>query len=167
MRFFAGYDISSVELDSSDLISQAYEKGVPMGSDINYDNDREPHFLVWAVKGKHGAPLQRIQIIKGWIEKASGTPHEKVYDVACSDGLDVDPITNRCPDNGARVNINNCSISSNVGATELKSINVATDNYTGKITYIPNRQFDQIERLRQKIFWLWQIKNFRCYFDCR
>ena len=44
LRFFAGYDIASVDLDSSDLMSQAYEKGVPMGSDINFDDDREPHF---------------------------------------------------------------------------------------------------------------------------
>ena len=45
-----------------------------------------------------------------------------VYDVACSDGLSVDPETNRCPDNGARVNINDCSISNDVGASELKTI---------------------------------------------
>ncbi len=121
LRFFAGYDISSVELDSSDLISQAYEKGVPMGSDINYDNDREPHFLVWAVKGKHGAPLQRIQIIKGWIDTNSGRPVEMVYDVVCSDGLVVDPITHRCPDNNAKVDINTCKISDDVGAVELKA----------------------------------------------
>ena len=121
LRFFAGYDISLVDLDSSDLTSQAYEKGVPMGSDINYDNDREPHFLVWAVKGKHGAPLQRIQIIKGWIDTNSGRPLEMVYDVVCSDGLVVDPITHRCPDNNAKVDINTCKISDDVGAVELKT----------------------------------------------
>ena len=44
-----------------------------------------------------------------------------VYDVACSDGLSVDPVTNRCPDNGARVNINDCSISQDVGSAELKA----------------------------------------------
>ena len=52
----------------------------------------------------------------------SGRPKEKIYDVACSDGLEVDPITNRCPDNGARVNISDCSITNNVGATELKTV---------------------------------------------
>ena len=89
LRFFAGYDISLLDLDSSDLISQAYEKGVPMGSDINYDNGKEPHFMVWAVKGKNGAPLQRVQIIKGW--------------------------------NNAKVDINTCKISDDVGAVELKA----------------------------------------------
>ena len=45
-----------------------------------------------------------------------------VYDVACSDGLEVDPSTHRCPDNGARVDITDCSISPNLGAAELKAL---------------------------------------------
>ena len=91
------------------------------------DDNKTPDFLVWAQGDKNGAPLQRIQIVKGWIDMNSGTPYEKIYDVACSDGMIVDPITNRCPDNGARVNINDCSISQNVGATELKSIWIDPD----------------------------------------
>ena len=73
------------------------------------------------MKGKHGAPLQRIQIIKGWIDANSGRPKEMVYDVVCSDGLMVDPATHRCPDNNARVDINTCKISDGVGAVELKT----------------------------------------------
>tara|TARA_B100001109_G_scaffold189409_1_gene156087 strand:- start:486 stop:1007 length:522 start_codon:yes stop_codon:yes gene_type:complete len=92
-----------------------------MGSDINNNNDMNPHFLVWAVKGKHGAPLQRVQIVKGWIDTNSGRPKEMVFDVVCSDGLAVDPITHRCPDNNAKVDINTCKISDNVGAVELKA----------------------------------------------
>ena len=42
---------------------------------------------------------------------------EMVYDVVCSDGLSVDPVTNRCPDNGARVNISDCSITQGVGCS--------------------------------------------------
>ena len=93
-----------------------------MGSDLMNKETTTPDFLVWAQADKNGAPLQRIQIIKGWIDMQSGTPHEKVFDVACSNGMSIDPATNRCPDNGARVNINDCSISQDVGATELKSI---------------------------------------------
>ena len=120
VRFFAGYNLKTLDLDSDNLVSDAYKKGVTMGSDIMNDDDKTPDFLVWAQGDKNGAPLQRIQIIKGWIDMNSGTPYEKVYDVACSDGMSVDPLTNRCPDNGARVNINDCSISQDVGATELK-----------------------------------------------
>ena len=96
------------------------QKGVTMGADLFSQDNQTPQFLVWAQRDKLGAPLQRVQIIKGWVESASGTPKEKVYDVACSDGLAVDPITNRCPDNGAKVNITDCSISNDVGAGELK-----------------------------------------------
>ena len=86
-----------------------------------HDEKKSPDFLVWAQRDKNGAALQRVQIVKGWIDMGSGTPYEKVFDVACSDGMNVDPETNRCPDNGARVNINDCSISQDVGAAELKS----------------------------------------------
>ena len=121
VRFFAGFDMESIDLDSEDMVKNAYANGVTMGADLFGNNGQAPQFLVWAQRDKLGAPLQRVQIIKGWVENASGTPKEQVYDVACSDGLLVDPITNRCPDNGARVNINDCSISSDVGAVELKT----------------------------------------------
>ena len=121
VRFFAGFDMKSIDLDSEDMVQNAYAKGVTMGADLFGNNDQAPQFLVWAQRDKLGAPLQRVQIIKGWVENASGTPREQVYDVACSDGLSVDPLTNRCPDNGARVNINDCSISNDVGAGELKT----------------------------------------------
>ena len=120
VRFFAGYDLSSINLNSDSVISEAYEKGVTMGSDLLQDNDKIPEFIVWAQKDKNGAPLQRVQIIKGWIDVNSGRPKEKVFDVICSDGLEPDPITYRCPDNGAKVNINDCSITKNIGSTELK-----------------------------------------------
>ena len=122
VRFFGGYDLSSIDLNSDSLVSQAYQKGVTMGGDLLNDNNKTPEFIVWAQRDKNGAPLQRIQIIKGWMDSNSGRPSEYVYDVACSDGLSVDPLTNRCPDNGARVNISDCSISKNVGSTELKTI---------------------------------------------
>ena len=121
VRFFAGFDMESIDLNSEDMVKNAYAKGVTMGADLFSQANQTPQFLVWAQRDKLGAPLQRVQIIKGWVETASGTPKEKIYDVACSDGLTADPVTNRCPDNGARVNINDCSISNDVGAGELKT----------------------------------------------
>ena len=122
VRFFGGYNLSSIDLNSESLVSEAYSKGVTMGADLLNNDDQIPEFIVWALRDMNSAPLQRIQIIKGWIDMNSGRPKEKVFDVACSDGLEPDPITNRCPDNGARVNINDCSITSNVGSSELKTI---------------------------------------------
>ena len=66
------------------------------------------------------AKLQRVQVIKGWIE--DGQPQERVYDVACSDGLEVDSETHRCPDNGARVDLADCSVSADAGSTELMTL---------------------------------------------
>ena len=51
-----------------------------------------------------------------------GEHHEQVYDVACSDGGSVDPSTHRCPDNGATVDLSDCSITTGVGAGELKTV---------------------------------------------
>ena len=122
VRFFGGYNLSSIDLNSESLVSEAYSKGVTMGADLLNNDDQIPEFIVWALRDMNSAPLQRIQIIKGWIDMNSGRPKEEVFDVACSDGLEPDPITNRCPDNGARVNINDCSITSNVGSSELKTV---------------------------------------------
>ena len=122
LRFFAGYDLEASLLDSDDVIKQAYEKGVPMGQDLQVSDGLKPSFLIWALRDKNSAPLQRVQIIKGWVERISGKPHEEVIDVMCSDGLMPDPETNRCPDNGALVDITDCSISSDVGANELKTV---------------------------------------------
>ena len=122
VRFFGGFNLSSIDLDSESLVSDAYSIGVTMGSDLLSFEGQTPEFIVWAQKDKNGAPLQRVQIIKGWVDMASGRPKEKIFDVACSDGLQPNPNTNICPDNGAKVNINDCSISSNVGSSELKTI---------------------------------------------
>ena len=62
-----------------------------------------------------------FKLLKAGLKKQAALLVKRFMTLHVQDGLDVDPITNRCPDNGARVNINDCSISSNVGATELKS----------------------------------------------
>ena len=120
IRFFAGYDLAGVSLDSPDLVSMAYQGGTTMGGALQASDDRQPTFLTWAVADPNTAQLQRVQIIKGWLE--DGEHQEQVYDVACSDGLSVNPQTHRCPDNGARVNVNDCSITADVGSSELKAL---------------------------------------------
>jgi hypothetical protein len=75
--------------------------------------------MVWAAADPEGTPLQRVQVIKGWL--ANGEHREQVFDVACSDGLKPDPATHRCPDNGARVSLEDCSISADSGSAALKT----------------------------------------------
>ena len=119
VRFFSGYDFEDSNINDLDLVKKAYKGNLSMGSTISIEQEKEPKFLVWASADPLGAPLQRIQIIKGWLE--NGEHQERVYDVVCSDGLVVNPSTNRCPDNGAKVDIENCSVSKNSGAAELKT----------------------------------------------
>ncbi len=117
VRFFGGYGLDGVAPGTQDMLAQADAAGVAMGGDIAGRTEGAPTFLVWAARDARSAPLQRAQIIKGWTE--DGAAREQVFDVACSDGLKVDPQTHRCPDNGATVNPANCAISENTGAAEL------------------------------------------------
>jgi len=123
VRFFAGADLPDPGDD--DVFSRSYDSGVPMGGELTVETDASPEFLIWASRDVHSAPLQRLQVVKANVR--DGQTRETVYDVACSDGLTVDPTTHRCPDNGASVNLENCSISENVGAAELKTVWVDPD----------------------------------------
>ncbi|MCR9105039.1 MAG: DUF3604 domain-containing protein [Gammaproteobacteria bacterium] len=120
VRFFAGYDFADDMLERADLTAKAYQHGVTMGSDLQALPGKAPAFLVWATADPAGTRLQRVQVIKGWLQ--DGKHHEQVYDVACSDGLEVDTDIHRCPDNGASVSLSDCSISAGVGASELKTL---------------------------------------------
>ena len=119
VRFFGGYGFTKEMLTRHDMLVRAYTDGVPMGSDLLSDRDRAPTFIAWASRDTLSAPLQRLQIIKGWTVK--GKHHEMVYDVACSEGK-PDPATHRCPDNGAKVSLTDCSFSKGGGAAELRTV---------------------------------------------
>ena len=121
VRFFAGWDYPETVDRNTDLAALGYDKGVTMGGELAAaDKATAPGFILWAMKDPEGVNLQRIQVIKGWLEQDGS--REKVYDVACSDGLTPDPVTRRCPDNGAGVNVNDCSVSAGKGAAELKAL---------------------------------------------
>ena len=120
VRFFGGYEIDDI-FNQEDPINYAYTNGVTMGSDLFQSENKIPQFMVWALRDLKRAPLDRVQIIKGWTE-LSGKPHEKIYDVACADGRRPDSKTKLCKDSRAKVNLNNCRISKNLGADELKAV---------------------------------------------
>ena len=120
VRFFASYAFNNAPLNNPELVRDAYQNGTTMGSTLQAVGNHQPTFLTWAVADPNTAQLQRIQIIKGWLE--NGEHQEQVYDVACSDGLTVDPQTHRCPNNGAQVDLADCSTTANVGAGELKTL---------------------------------------------
>ncbi len=120
LRFFAGYDFDQSLLNAQDNIAQAYANGVPMGSDLTVQGERKPSFYVWASRDPDTQPLQRLQMVKGWVE--DGKTQERVMDIACSDGQTVDAQTARCGDNGARVNVTDCTVTPNKGDSELSAV---------------------------------------------
>jgi len=120
VSFFAGYDFGASMLDRKTALVRAYRDGVSMGSDLLGRAESSPAFIAWASQDPGSAPLQRLQIIKGWID--AGKSNERVFDVACSGGAAVDSSTHRCPDNGASVDITDCSTRAGTGAAELKAL---------------------------------------------
>jgi hypothetical protein len=86
VRVFGGWDFKADEVSRPDFIDQGYRRGVPMGSDLtNAPKGKAPTFMIRALRDPDGANLDRIQIIKGWLDK-DGKTQERIYDVACSDG---------------------------------------------------------------------------------
>ena len=127
VRFYAGWGAETDAANGPIELSSLMTSGIPMGGVLPVSTNSEatthtsPSFLVWATRDPIDAPLQRIQMIKGWLDK-QGNTQEKVVDIACADGLKVDLSTGRCPDNGATVDLTTCSFSSDSGANELKTL---------------------------------------------
>jgi hypothetical protein len=82
VRVFGGFDFSEEDLVRSDFARNGYDKGVPMGGDLK-KSDKAPSFLVRALRDPDGANLDRMQMIKGWLDN-EGESHERVYDLAVS-----------------------------------------------------------------------------------
>lgn len=91
VRFFGGFDFAEPDADRADLAATGYAKGVPMGGDLTVPPaGKSPGFLIRAVKDPDGATLDRVQVVKGWRDPHGGL-HERVYNVALSDGRRVNP----------------------------------------------------------------------------
>jgi hypothetical protein len=82
VRFFAGKDFKESYESYEEMVQDGYSKGVPMGQ--NYEGTEAPEFLVWALKDPIAPNLDRVQIIKGWVD-ANGEMHDTIYDIAASD----------------------------------------------------------------------------------
>jgi hypothetical protein len=121
VRFFGGWDLTDQDLNSRQPAFRGYEKGVPMGGDLS-DNSSggAPTFMVYALRDVIGANLDRIQIIKGWLD-AKGETHEKVYDVAWSTGREPDA-NGVLPPVGNTVDIAAANWANTIGASELGTV---------------------------------------------
>jgi hypothetical protein len=111
---FGGFDFSTGDAESRNFAKIGYGKGVPMGGDLTM-GDGAPEFIVAAVKDPHGANLDRLQIIKGWLRE-DGTTAERVYDIALSDGRTDGSIAV-----GSTVNIQTGEYTNEIGDVELRA----------------------------------------------
>jgi len=122
VRFFGGWEFEPKDANDRMPASVGYTKGVPMGGDLHQaPTGRAPTFLVAALKDPIGANLDRIQIVKGWLD-AKGEVQEKVYDVAWSDNRKADPKTGKLPPVGNTVDVPNATWTNTIGAPELITV---------------------------------------------
>ena len=121
VRFFGGWGYTADDLNSRQPAFRGYEKGVPMGGDLpSRRADGPPTFMVYALRDPIGANLDRIQIVKGWLD-AAGKTHEKVYDVAWSVGREPDA-NGALPAVGNTVDVANANWTNTIGASELATV---------------------------------------------
>jgi hypothetical protein len=123
VRFFGGWDFEPADAHSRTPAAAGYAKGVPMGGDLrNAPDGKSPSFLVAALKDPLSGNLDRIQIVKGWMDSA-GKLHEKVYDVAWGDadkrkrGRD-----GKVPAVGNTVDVANATWTNTIGDPELATV---------------------------------------------
>lgn len=115
VRVFAGWDFKADELESPDFADRGYARGVPMGGDLsNVPSGKSPKFMIRAIRDIDGANLDRVQIIKGWLD-SKGKTHEKIYDVAVSDGRKIG-MDGRCKTPvGSTVDVANATYTNTIG----------------------------------------------------
>ena len=121
VRFFGGWDFEKADANTRSPAVTGYTKGVPMGGDLQAAADgKSPSFLVAAMKDPIGANIDRIQIIKGWLD-AKGELQEKVYDVVWSGDRKPDA-KGKVPSVGSTVDLENATWTNTIGSPELISV---------------------------------------------
>jgi hypothetical protein len=121
LRFFGGWNYPRNLVDKKNFVETAYRKGVPMGSDLPKKAGKAPTFAVWALKDPESGNLDRIQIIKGFINRW-GRSGEKIYDVAWSDDRKPDAKTGKLPAVGNSVDVKKATYTNDIGDTQLSAV---------------------------------------------
>jgi len=123
VRFFGGWEFEPADAQNRLPANIGYTRGVPMGGDLsNAPAGKSPTFLVAALKDPIGANLDRIQVIKGWLD-AEGEVHEQVYDVVWGDADKRQPDANgKLPPVGDTVDVENANWTNTIGDPELITV---------------------------------------------
>jgi hypothetical protein len=120
VRVFGGWNFSETDLDRSNFAQYGYENGVPMGGDLsNATNGNVPTMLVRVLRDVDGANLDRVQIVKGWLD-SNGDTHERIYDIVCSDERPI--VDRRCERPvGTTVNVAQASYRNSIGSPFMQA----------------------------------------------
>jgi len=121
LRFFGGWNYSKNLVKDKKFVEKAYKGGVPMGQDLPKKTTKAPSFAVQAMKDPQSGNLDRIQIIKGFINKW-GRTDEKIYDVAWSDDRKPDAKTGKLPPVGNTVDVKTAKYTNDIGDTQLSAV---------------------------------------------
>jgi hypothetical protein len=115
VRVFAGWDFEADEVQRPDFAEQGYKRGVPMGGDLSdAPAGKAPTFMVRSLRDVDGANLDRVQIIKGWID-ADGKRSEKIFDIAVSDDRTIGPNGRCLTPVGSTVDVANAEYTNSIG----------------------------------------------------
>ena len=121
VRFFGGWDFRDADVKGREFVEAGYARGVPMGGDLAAPaKGKAPSFMVWAIKDPQSGNLDRIQIVKGWVD-AGGAEHEKIYDVAWSGNRKPDA-KGKLPAVGNTVDAKTGSYRNSIGSPELSAV---------------------------------------------
>jgi len=121
LRFFGGFGFKSSDSSAKDIAAIGYKSGVPMGGDLaNAPKGKAPSFLIHAVKDPKDANLDRVQVVKGWVN-AKGKSHEKVFDVVWSGNRKVGA-NGKLPAVGNTVDIKTGLYANTIGASQLSAV---------------------------------------------
>ncbi len=121
LRFFGGWDYPKGLANDKNFVEKAYKGGVPMGRDLPKKSGKAPTFAVWALKDPDSGNLDRVQIIKGFVNKW-GRTDEKVYDVVWSDNRKPDAKTGKLPSVGNTVDVKKATYTNNIGDSQLSAV---------------------------------------------
>ena len=119
VRVFAGWGFEPDDVTTPDFAALGYRKGVPMGGDLrDAPANTAPKFLVRALRDPDGANLDRVQVIKGWLDD-KGETHERIYDVAVSDGREIGADGRARQSVGSTVDVENATFTNTIGDAVL------------------------------------------------
>jgi hypothetical protein len=156
LRFFGGFDYAIDDVKKPDFVKLAYAKGVPMGGDLKPGAGKAPTFLVMALKDPKSGNLDRIQIVKGWLD-AAGKQQQKIYDVAWSGERKIGT-DGKLAAVGNTVDLKTATTGETIGAAQLAAGWTDPDFkpgerafYYARVLEIPTPRWNTYDAVRQQM----------------